>query len=165
MKRVIAAGTILLLVSGLRGYSQEYKTGIGLRLGWESGVSLKHFMKSDVAIEGILGTRYWGGLYLCGLYEKHFSIGEVEGLSWYVGGGAHAHFWSGWGGFYKPGKGAWYYNYGSYVGVGIDGVIGLEYVIPGAPLSVGIDAKPFFELFEYTYFGGSGAITVRYLFQ
>lgn len=36
--------------------AQDYKTGVGLRLGWESGIIVKHFLDTDAAVEGIIGT-------------------------------------------------------------------------------------------------------------
>lgn len=47
-----------------------YTTGLGLRGGYTSGISIKHFVRSNAALEGILGTR-WEGFSLTGLYEWH----------------------------------------------------------------------------------------------
>ena len=61
--------TIILTTSKIN--AQSYKTGIGFRLGGiSSGISVKHFMGSTAALEGILsfGSHY---AMLTGLYEKH----------------------------------------------------------------------------------------------
>ena len=68
---------VLILLFALLGFSSKvqaqyngYKTGIGLRGGYTSGLTIKHFVNSDEAIEGIVGTRF-RGLSLTGLYEWH----------------------------------------------------------------------------------------------
>ncbi|HEX7411710.1 MAG TPA: hypothetical protein VF298_06165 [Bacteroidales bacterium] len=47
--------------------AQEYKTGLGFRLGPYQGITVKHFIDRGSAIEGILATQY-GGFYIAGLY-------------------------------------------------------------------------------------------------
>ena len=73
----------------LSASSQDYHTGIGLRLGGlNSGLTVKHFVNSNSAIEGILGFGYKHFL-ITGLYEKQTPIADAPGLAWYYGGGAH----------------------------------------------------------------------------
>ena len=136
--------------------AQEYTNGIGFRGGLFNGITFKHFTTDNMALEGILSSR-WRGFQITGLVEHHKDINDVENLRWFYGYGAHI-------GFYD-GK---YYPYGdelSYTNIGIDGIIGLEYVIPNAPVSLGIDWKPYFNLAGYTGFtGDAGAISIRFLF-
>jgi hypothetical protein len=50
---------------------------------------------------------------------------------------------------------------------GIDGLAGLEYIIPGIPLSAGIEMKPYADFFGRYRFNaeiGDFAFTVKYLF-
>ena len=49
------------------GQAQDYNTGIGLRGGLSNGLTIKHFISSNTALEGIISTR-WRGLELTGLY-------------------------------------------------------------------------------------------------
>jgi len=152
----------LFIVNALTIKAQDYNTGVGLRLGWESGITIKHFLSSDAAIEGIIGTSYWGGVYLCGLYELHVNPTEVDGLNLYYGGGAHLRSWSGGGwGFGNP---RWRGYSGSYLGIGLDAIVGLEYKIPEAPLNVSIDFKPALDIIQTFWFHGGGAISIRYTF-
>ena len=44
-----------------------YKTALGLRLNGGAGISVRHFIKENQSIEGILYTR-WRGLNVTGLY-------------------------------------------------------------------------------------------------
>src|SRR5437870_263426 len=98
---------ILLVVAlflSIKGYSQSYKTGIGLRLGGTAqGITVKHFINSDGALEGIVSFG-WHSFLITGLYEKHQRFANAEGLSWFYGGGAHI-------GFYRYGYNYFYYHY------------------------------------------------------
>jgi hypothetical protein len=152
MKKLYIAFVFLLLLSSA-GFSQmtlangdTYKLGIGLRGAWvANGLDVKYFMdhNSKHALEGIIGA-FWGRFDVTLLYEWHFDLG-VEGLQLYVGAGGHIrHYGPRW----ANRSGSWnYYNGpGSGLHAGVDGVVGLEYKIYGAPIAVGADFKPFYEL-------------------
>ena len=100
-------------------YAQDYNTGIGLRGGFTNGLTIKHFVGSKSAFEGIIASR-WRGLELTGLYEIHNRAFDTERLNWYYGFGAHIGFWNGnhigWG---ERGE--------SYTVIGVDAILGLEY--------------------------------------
>ena len=144
--------SIVTLVS-----AQEYQTGVGLRGGLSSGLTVKHFVSDKAAFEGILSTR-WQGFDITGLYEVHNIAFEVDRLKWYYGGGAHIGFWNGdnvhWG---DPGT--------SYTVIGIDGILGIEYSFSEAPINIGVDWKPAINLVGYTgFWGDGGALSIRYIF-
>ncbi len=74
---------------------QNYKSAIGLRLGYPISVSYKTFISEPGAIEVFAGFRSWNyysWFNVGALYQHHFAITSVEGLDWYVGGGASAYF-------------------------------------------------------------------------
>jgi hypothetical protein len=51
------------------------------------------------------------------------------------------------------------------VAVGLDGIIGLEYALPDAPLSISLDWKPAFNILgPVGLVGDEGALSVRYRF-
>ena len=50
----------LLLLSASTINAQSYRTGIGARLGFFNGITAKHFVSPNNAVEGILNFR-WGG--------------------------------------------------------------------------------------------------------
>ena len=135
---------------------QEYKTGIGIRAGFSSGLTIKHFESRDAAFEGLLTTR-WQGFDITGLYEIHNQAFEVNHLNWYYGGGAHI-------GFYNGNDVTWGRSGASYTVVGIDGIIGIEYTFDELPINLGIDWKPALNLIGYTGLWSEGAISVRYVF-
>jgi hypothetical protein len=51
---------LLILLGGGSLFAQNYQTGAGVRLGYASGVTVKHFLTPTTAIDGILATRWEG---------------------------------------------------------------------------------------------------------
>lgn len=128
--------------------AQDYKTAIGVRTGFTSGLTFKHFIKSDAALEAMVGIRPYNSNFTF-MYEKYNGTSVPE-LNWYYGGGAHVTFYNR-GIEYGPWhKHYWktpdYYNYNAF---GVDLTLGLEYKIPKAPLALSFDIKPFFEFYPY----------------
>jgi hypothetical protein len=119
----------------------SYKTGIGLRGGTTSGLTIKHFTNTSSALEGIVGI--WShAISITGLYEKYAGTG-IEGLQWYYGGGAHVAFQSGT--YYDNHYYRDHYRHDG-IGLGIDGIVGIEYKIKPIPFAISLDLKPFFEV-------------------
>ena len=60
VKKVMFAAMAMILMYSVSNESkaQAYNTAVGLRLGSSSGLSVKHFISQDAAIEGILHTRW-----------------------------------------------------------------------------------------------------------
>jgi len=139
------------------GIAQDYNTGIGLRAGFDQGLTVKHFIGTKSALEGILATR-WRGFEITGLYEIHNQAFKAERLKWYFGFGGHVGFWNGdhatWG---EPGV--------SYTVIGIDGILGLEYSFREVPINLGIDWKPSYNFSGFSgFWGDGGALSIRYIF-
>jgi hypothetical protein len=131
--------------------AQDYKTGIGLRSGYYNGITVKHFISSKAAIEGLVYFR-WAGTAVTGLYEIHSQAFKVERLNWYYGGGAHV-------GFYGSSYGG-----GSGTFIGLDGILGLEYNFKEVPINLSLDWKPAFDFGYSHFFGDGGALSIRYIF-
>ncbi|KAF0241577.1 MAG: hypothetical protein FD183_664 [Chitinophagaceae bacterium] len=134
----------------------NYTTAMGVKL-YPGAVSVKHFLSKGKAVEG-LGYISSDGFRVTGLYELHYPLGQVDGLQWFVGGGAHLGIWSdAWKAKY-PGR-----NNG--LALGVDGILGIDYKITGAPLNISFDWQPSFNLIGYNYFeGGWGGLAIRYTF-
>lgn len=137
--------------------AQDYKTGIGLRGGLSSGLTIKHFVSKKAAFEGLLSTR-WRGVDITGLYEIHNQAFDVRRLNWYYGFGAHLGFWNG--------SNTYWGNQGSqYTILGIDGILGIEYNFEEIPINLGLDWKPAFNLVGFQgFWGDGGALSIRYIF-
>jgi hypothetical protein len=148
---IVAAAAVTLCANG-----QEYKTGVGLRLGSSSGFTIKHFVNRRAAIEGLLLTK-WHGFDLTGLYEVQQKAFDTDHLDWYYGFGAHIGFYNG--DYVEWGAAGRTYNI-----VGIDGILGLEYTFEDAPINIGLDLKPALNFVGYSGFWTDIAISVRYVF-
>lgn len=153
-KIVLLIGIIATL--GIGVYGQDYRTAIGLRLGWPAnGATIKHFLNETNAVEGIVATSH-GGFVVTGLYENEHWTGEYPGLNWFWGFGAHLGFWD-----TNP-----YVDQLDVSSIfGADFVLGLEYTFDEIPLNLSIDLMPSVNLIGYTGWGGiNGGISIRYVF-
>ena len=166
---------ILLLLSvltaGLSHLSaQPYQTAAGLRLGYPASVSLKHFVSEAAALEAYVGTRgyyswlRWYNVSVAYQHHRPLEALNIDGLSWYAGGGASLYFWSidlgYWGGSAARSS------------LGVQGYLGLEYGLQAwnLPLSITLDWVPTFYLGQENYglnrlAAGVGGIGVRYLLR
>jgi len=159
------------------GAGITYTTAVGVRAGWEGGITFKHFIKNNAALEGIL-SRGWGygGFRITGLYEIHKNAFDVPRLNWFYGLGAHVgsygeRYWKGDrdddcdrdGYYYDDGK---RYSCGrSRMVIGIDAILGIEYHLKEIPFTVGFDIKPFFDLYGRGDHFGDGALSIRYVIK
>jgi hypothetical protein len=129
--------------------SKSYSTALGVKF-YPGAVSLKHFVNSTTALEG-LGYFWSRGFRITGLYEIHGDINGAPGLKWYIGPGAHV-------GFYNT-------KYGGGSSFGVDGVLGLDYKINSAPIDLALDWQPSFEFGDGRGFAGDwGGFAIRYTF-
>lgn len=155
---------ILLLVITLSlskiSYSQsmgsDYRTALGVKF-YPGALTIKHFVQDNRALEGLL--YFWShGFRFTGLYEVHGDINGAPGLKWYVGPGAHI-------GAYgeRWNRGRHYYEDGD-LSLGIDGVLGLDYKISGAPINLSLDIQPTIELLSHPYLDVWGGLAIRFTF-
>ena len=161
MKKLLLLAIICALFSTTEMYAQSngssYHTALGVKFYPGAGITLKHFIKNNVALEGI-GYFWRDGVRVTGLYEFHGDINGAPGLKWYVGPGAHISVWND----------EWRKKYPERTGgasIGIDGVLGLDYKFKGAPFNMSIDWQPSIDLGSYYGFNGNwGGISLRYTF-
>jgi hypothetical protein len=154
MKKILFSLFFVFVITQAK--AQDYNTGIGLRGGWFSGLTVKHFIGESSALEGLLETR-WKGFNITGLYEKHKRF-PVRRFYWYYGFGGHIGFWNG-------GDVSWINETNNQTIIGIDGIIGIEYNFREVPFNISLDWKPAINLVGYSSFwGDNGAFSVRYIF-
>jgi hypothetical protein len=152
MKKLLVLAVIL--ISFTKGFSQNlntgttYKTAIGVKV-YPGAITVKHFVKSDAAIEGI--GYFYDGFRFTGLYEFHGNINGADGLKWYIGPGLHTGY-----------NNSYDNNYKNEPEVGIDGILGLDYKIKGAPIDISFDWQPSFNIFTNGYFRGYGGLAFRF---
>ncbi len=139
-------------------HAQDYATGIGIRGGFSQGLTIKHFLTSHAAVEGIVATR-WQGFIITGLYELHnYNTFDVNRLNWYYGIGGHIGTWNG-------SRARWAHENRYYTLVGIDAIIGIEYNFTEAPINISLDWKPLLNIGNYTgFWGDAGGLSIRYIF-
>lgn len=167
--RILLLSTVFFVCLGRQVRAESYENGIGLRLaGITSGIDYKHFFSKYDAAEGILSFGKKRFL-LTALYERHFDFGNVDGLMWFVGGGAHI-------GYYQDGYDYFYYKYhGNKVVVyqngwdrttafGLDFILGLDYKFDNIPIDIGVDVKPAVDIVGEYYGYWDGALSVRFTF-
>jgi hypothetical protein len=149
----------------------QYYTGVGVRLGkFASGVSFKYFFDANNAqgIEVIAAKTKTarGGYVLTALYESQTPITmpliQIP-LDIVFGGGAHAGYFPK--GYYKLRDGELYPYGDKIITAGIDAILGLEYKVPVAPITIGADIMPFYDILNPGPEFLDLSIAVRYVFE
>ncbi|WP_421872184.1 hypothetical protein [Marinoscillum sp.] len=128
--------------NGLSVNSYKYNTAVGIRGLGTSGLTIKHFTRSDRAIEGIIGL-YPDALSFTLLLENYVNAFDQPGLNWYYGFGGHLATTTNWD--YEENYRPYNRTEGDF-GIGVDGIFGIEYKINEVPIAVSLDVKPFLEV-------------------
>ncbi len=143
---------------------QDYKSAVGLRFGYPLSISYKTFINEKAALEGIVGFRsyaYYSWINVGAFYQHHMAINSVDGLAWYLGGGANVYLWS-YDNTYYPNN-----DYAS-TSFGISGVIGLDYKFKDIPLNLSVDWMPTVIIggeFLGGFGGSYGGLSARYILK
>ncbi len=144
-----------------KNQSVGYHDALGVRGLGTTGISIKHFTKSNQAIEGIVGL--WPNAFSATVLLEYYvpAFGE-PGLNWYYGAGAHIASESNLE-YYDGLRG---YRSDEGVSLGIDGIFGLEYKIQELPMAISLDMKPFFEMTTSgkAYLAADPGLTVKLTF-
>lgn len=119
-----------------------YNTAVGVRGIGTSGLTIKYFNSSSTAFEGILGLGP-DAFSITLLYETYTNAFDEPGLYWYYGVGGHLATQTDW--VYYDGIRGYRREKGD-LGIGVDGIFGIEYKINEVPIAVSLDVKPFLEV-------------------
>ena len=129
MKKILIATILLIGIIGNTQAQSYYRQAVGLRINnGYGGLTYKYFTSNSKALDLTLNIAFESGIGLTGLCEIHKTTGFVPRLSWYYGYGAHA---------FLGGKGD-----GSTISLGVDGVLGLEFVASEIPFAFSLDYIP-----------------------
>jgi len=163
MKKLI---TILLIVLPSFGFAQLFEHAVGIRGGLTAGFEYRFYMDDANSYKFLLGTRD-GGVQFHALKEFHqydlFSF--TDQLVFFYGAGLHVGYEQ-WEKHYIEGNTSWYEDRTAFL-AGLDGLVGLEYQFYEVPISLGFEAKPYFDLLGREMFNVQlfdFAFTVKYLF-
>jgi len=139
-----------------------YKTAVGIRGGWNSGITLKHFISNDAALEVIVGSR-WRGVNVTGLYEiQKGNALDVSRLSWEYGLGARIGTYNG--RYYRDGYKNFTYENRDYTIVSLVGIFGMEYYFEEIPFTLGLDLMPYIDFIGNGNGFIDGSLAFRYVF-
>ena len=158
---LIAALVVLTFFTSTSLRAQSYQTAVGAKFGgYENGLSVKYFLHSDAALEGVLGFRSHA-VVLTGLYELHQTAFDLADLKFYYGAGGHLGSING--DYQRFGSGNQTYTSSTLL-LGLDGVLGLEYKIPEAPIAISLDLNPRLELATGPFFDLAPGLGLKYTF-
>jgi len=161
----------ILTFLAISGFSQGPQKAVGIRGGISSGFEYRVFSGEQSSYKVLLSTRKQG-LQLTGMKEFHMpeAFEFNEDLSFVYGFGAHVGFESWYVDRYyfdSQDVNDWYSERKSGPIAGLDALAAVEYTIPQIPLVVGIEVKPYFNLFGKNFFQLQPfdfAFTVKYTF-
>jgi hypothetical protein len=137
---------------------QTYNTGLGLRGGYPSGITVKQFLTDFTAVEGVFSFG-WGGFGVTGLYQIHNKIPDAPGFEWYYGAGAHLATAK------SDGNSPFAGSMGGELYLGVDGIVGVEYVFESAPISISLDILPILNIVNDIGLWFNTGLSIRYTFK
>ncbi len=114
-------------------YAQPYGTALGARIGTETGITVKHYLNSSFAVEG-LGLWYHQGLRVGGLALQHVDLDRQGVTRLFAGAGLHAGY-----------DGRKLETDKLTAAAGMDIVGGVAFIIPNLPIELSLDWKPAWE--------------------
>lgn len=160
MRRILVIAACCALALPTYAQTEDdatYRNAVGVTFGWWRGaaLSLKHFVTDEVALEAKLSFWNYGG-EVCGLFEYYGDFGTVPGLKWYAGGGAHI-------GVYNQDWAKYYPARSDGLYAGPDGILGIDYKFPTAPIDLSFDVEPRVDI-PGAYFNVWGGLGVRFAF-
>lgn len=143
---------IVLITSLVTVNAQHFEKSVGIRYGHSNAVFFEKLNKDLTSSRYMLnwrdGGRQFTAMKIFRQYDldnySDFSMGDIAGqLSFYYGYGAHAGYvrWN----QSITNETGYFYEMKSAPVFGLDGIVGLSYDFDRLPLSITVDAKPYFD--------------------
>ncbi len=149
MKSILAL--IMLSVTAFTCSAQFYKNSSGIRLGYTSGLTYKHFINREQAMEFIASGRN-EGFQITSLYQFHkpMEIGFHDEFFLYYGVGGHIGYerlndQKLRGPYIPGGDPEFQVDERSFFTMGVNTVLGIEYRWLKIPMTIGLDIKPYLD--------------------
>lgn len=164
---------LLILVVVLAGhivYGQGFNQAAGIRGGLTSGLEYRYYTSDAQSFKALLGTRSFGSnrglqLHLLTEYYRYDLFDFSYQLVFYYGFGAHTGYES-WDETETDSQISRQVTETAFV-AGIDGLAGIEYLFYEAPVTAGIEVKPYFDILGRDGLNAQPldfAFTIKYLF-
>jgi len=143
MKKIILLG---LIIFPFLGFAQTFENAIGIRGGETAGLEYRYYTDDANAFKFLLGSRN-DGMVFHAMKEFHqYDLFErTDRLVFFYGAGVHAGYEK-WMKRFEDEYSVWYDDRYSFL-AGMDAVVGLEYMFYEVPISLGLEAKPYFDIF------------------
>ncbi|KAF0198888.1 MAG: hypothetical protein FD166_879 [Bacteroidetes bacterium] len=145
---------LFLLMASVETFSQNYQQSAGFRLGAASGLTYRRFLAQDISGELMLLTQNHGKV-LAFVVQKHKPALLFDDLdvTFIYGAGAHI----GVADRFRIHNDNYDYEYNhrhyTTLQLGLDAFASFEYQVPRYPVTVSLECKPYFELFDDHLFG------------
>lgn len=156
----------IFIISGIVAFSQDFKQAVGIRAGYTGGVEYRVYTDNENSYKFLLGSRERGVLvHAMKEFHRYGLFTFTDQLNFVFGAGIHAGY-ERWDQQYYSYNTSYYSTKTAFI-VGLDGLAGLEYQFLEVPVSVGLEVKPYFDLFGREMFDlqlFDFAFTVKYYF-
>ena len=164
MKRFLLL--IIFLIPGFFLCAQDFNQAIGIRGGLSSGFEYRFFSDDANSYKLLLSTRDRGlQLHAFKEFHQYYLFDFSDQLVFFYGAGLHVGFES-WNITRYQYNTSWHETRNAIL-AGLDGLAGLEYIFYEVPISLGIEVKPYFDVFGRETFNiqlFDFAFTLKYLF-
>jgi hypothetical protein len=165
MKRILFLAVFFLTIAGVS--AQGFKQAAGIRAGWiNPGIEYRYYTSEMHSLRALLSIRDRGvQIHALTEFYQYDLFPFSYQLVFFYGAGIHAGFESWDETVIEPTR--IYTGTKSSFVTGLDGVVGVEYLFYEAPVKVGLEAKPFVDVFGRHGFDVrllDFALTVKYLF-
>jgi hypothetical protein len=165
MKRILFLAVFFFTITTVS--AQGFKQAAGIRAGWlNPGIEYRYYTSETQSLKALLSVRDRGvQLHALTEFYQYDLFPFSFQLVFFYGAGVHFGFQS-WDELVtEPTR--IYTETKSSIVTGLDGLIGVEYLFYEAPVKIGLEAKPFFDVFGRHGFDVrllDFAFTVKYLF-
>ena len=165
MKRFLIVALLVIAVNEL--FAQGFTQSLGIRAGWVSpGLEYRYYNNDEHSYRGLITVRNRGiQVHAMTEYHRYDLFPFSYQLVFFYGAGIHVGFES-WDEAVVEENRSFSRVQSSFL-AGLNGVVGLEYLFYEAPVKIGFEVKPFFDVFGRYGFDvvlPDIAFTVKYLF-
>lgn len=125
--------------------AQDFQNAVGIRGGITAGFEYRLYTEEASSYRFLLGTRDNGvQMHVFKEFHQYNQFTFSEQLSFFYGVGVHSGYQR-WDVRHQSGNATWYDTRTAFL-MGLDGLAGLEYLFYQVPLSIGFEAKPYFDI-------------------